>query len=209
MQPGAPLEVRYCAECGRPSAPEELARFVDILICPDCKNRYVQKLREGVAPAAAAAQSYAGFWVRFVAVLLDGIILMVAGSVVWALVFGFGKVPFTQIQPDATPEEVWAAMRGMFAALGVASLANMAIACIYEAAFIHLLGATPGKMALGLKVVRPGGGPIDLGRAIGRHFAKMLSGLILYIGYIMAGFDSQKRALHDMICDTRVVKANV
>jgi uncharacterized RDD family membrane protein YckC len=55
-------------------------------------------------------------------------------------------------------------------------------------------------------VVRPNGGPIDLPRAVGRYFAKILSGIILLIGYIMAGFDGEKRALHDMICDTRVVR---
>jgi uncharacterized RDD family membrane protein YckC len=62
-------------------------------------------------------------------------------------------------------------------------------------------------MALDLKVVRPDGGPISLGRAVGRYFAKIVSGIILMIGYIMAGFDSEKRALHDMMCDTRVIKA--
>jgi uncharacterized RDD family membrane protein YckC len=63
-------------------------------------------------------------------------------------------------------------------------------------------------MALGLKVIRPGGGPVSLGRAIGRYFAKMLSTVILGIGYIMIGFDSKKRGMHDMICDTRVIHAN-
>jgi len=48
---------------------------------------------------------------------------------------------------------------------------------------------------------------VSYGRAAGRYFAKMLSGIIMGIGYIMAGFDSQKRALHDMICDTRVIKS--
>jgi uncharacterized RDD family membrane protein YckC len=61
-------------------------------------------------------------------------------------------------------------------------------------------------MALDLKVVRSDGGPVSLGRAVGRYFAKILSGVILLIGYIMAGFDAQKRALHDMLCDTRVIK---
>ena len=70
------------------------------------------------------------------------------------------------------------------------------------------VGATPGKMALGLKVVRPNGGPITLGRAVGRYFAKRLSSITLGIGYIIAGFDAEKRAMHDMIVDTRVVRAN-
>jgi uncharacterized RDD family membrane protein YckC len=40
---------------------------------------------------------------------------------------------------------------------------------------------------------------------VGRYFSEMLSGMIMMIGYIMAGFDDEKRALHDRICNTRVV----
>jgi uncharacterized RDD family membrane protein YckC len=69
-----------------------------------------------------------------------------------------------------------------------------------------MYGATPGKMALGLKIVRPDGGPISAGRAVGRYFAEILSALTLMIGYMMAGWDSEKRALHDRIADTRVIK---
>jgi uncharacterized RDD family membrane protein YckC len=61
-------------------------------------------------------------------------------------------------------------------------------------------------MALGLKVVRAGGAPVSLGRAFGRYFAKLLNNFTLMIGYIIAAFDSQKRGLHDMICDTRVLR---
>jgi uncharacterized RDD family membrane protein YckC len=61
-------------------------------------------------------------------------------------------------------------------------------------------------MACGIKVVRPDGDRVSYARALGRYFAEILSGLILAIGYIMAAFDSEKRALHDHICSTRVVK---
>jgi uncharacterized RDD family membrane protein YckC len=61
-------------------------------------------------------------------------------------------------------------------------------------------------MVLGLKVVTANGGLISVGRAFGRYFAQILSGLILGIGYIMAAFDEQKRALHDHICGTRVIR---
>jgi uncharacterized RDD family membrane protein YckC len=62
-------------------------------------------------------------------------------------------------------------------------------------------------MACNIKVVMADGGKVSFARAIGRHFAKFISGMILGIGYIMAGFDDQKRALHDRICDTRVIKS--
>jgi uncharacterized RDD family membrane protein YckC len=50
------------------------------------------------------------------------------------------------------------------------------------------------------------GGKVSYGRAVGRHFAKYLSSFTLGIGYIMAGIDDEKRALHDRICNTRVIK---
>src|ERR1035438_5404759 len=96
----------------------------------------------------------------------------------------------------------------MMGTLGLSMLVGVVIGASYEGFFVSRVGATPGKMALGLKVVRPNGGPVSLGRAIGRYFAKWLSSITLCIGYIIAGFDAEKRAMHDMICDTRVIKAD-
>jgi uncharacterized RDD family membrane protein YckC len=81
-----------------------------------------------------------------------------------------------------------------------------AVSIFYDVYFTRRGGSTPGKMLLGLKIVTALGGSIGTGRAIGRFFARGLSSLIFYIGDIMAGFDSQKRALHDRICDTRVIR---
>ena len=75
----------------------------------------------------------------------------------------------------------------------------------YSIFFIGKYGATPGKMACKIKVVDATGAKIGYGRATGRFFAEILSGLIFYIGYIMVAFDDQKRALHDRICNTRVI----
>jgi uncharacterized RDD family membrane protein YckC len=108
--------------------------------------------------------------------------------------------------PNPRPEEVIGTLGPMLGMVGLSALAGMVIGCAYETFFLVRYAATPGKMALGLKVVRPDGSKLDTGRAVGRYFSKLLSAMILYIGYIMAGFDSQKRALHDIICDTRVVK---
>jgi uncharacterized RDD family membrane protein YckC len=192
--------IQFCAQCGRPHGAEDLARFGGVLICTDCKDSYVQKLREGVAPRAAA--HFAGFWIRFVAWLIDSIILMVAGSIVQFVLLG--QLAFRQPQPGTSPEVVIGAMMGM---VGVVFLVDMVIGCSYEAFFVSSsLSATPGKLALELKVVRPNGARLSLGRAVGRYFAKRLNLLTACIGYIMAGFDSEKRGLHDLICDTRVVR---
>ncbi|HUI80929.1 MAG TPA: RDD family protein [Bryobacteraceae bacterium] len=190
----------FCAECGRPTAAEELARFGDLMICPACKNNYVQKLREGAAPVAA--QAYAGFWIRFVGWLIDAIIVGVVGSIVQVILVG----SMITIPQPGTAVDI-GAMGAMMGRLGLASLVSLAIAACYEAFFVANLGATPGKLVIGVKVVRPDGSRVGLGRAFGRYFAKILSSLILLIGYIMIGFDSEKRGLHDMICDTRVIKS--
>ncbi|MBS1854044.1 MAG: RDD family protein [Acidobacteria bacterium] len=178
---------------------DEMARFGDALICSNCKDSYAQRLREGVAPAAAGRYQYAGFWIRVLAVIIDSIILGVVQSI----------LQFTALRPmlgTADLEGNPAALFAAFGAIGLLGLVSLAISCAYESIFVAQMGATPGKMALGMRVVRPDGSRVDLGRAVGRYFAKMLSGIILCIGYIMVGFDAEKRGLHDMICDTRVVR---
>ena len=64
---------------------------------------------------------------------------------------------------------------------------------------------TLGKMALGIKVTDLEGDKIDFGRATRRHFAKIISALILYIGFIMVAFTQEKQGLHDMMAGCLVV----
>jgi len=190
-------ETRYCSECGRATPTDELAQFGDRMICAYCKQSYAQKLREGVPPAVTV--TYAGFWIRVLAWLIDAMILtMIQGLLQFLLLqrsFHF--------EPGMHPDEFLGPMMGL---IGMAWLIGTMVQSCYEGFFVSKLGATPGKMALGLKVVRPDGRMVDLGRAFGRYFAKILSALILCIGYLMVAFDSEKRGLHDMICDTRVVR---
>ena len=200
MGSAATPEIRYCSECGRPTSSDDLARFGDRLICPFCKDSYAQKLREGVMPVAH--MRYAGFWWRFLASLIDGVIL---GTVSTMLQYAFFPTTLTStpIAPGTNP---LIGLGPVLARAGWAILASTLVSLTYSVWFLGALGATPGMMALGLKVVRPDGSPISYGRAIGRYFAAMLSSLILCIGYLLIAFDAEKRALHDMICDTRVIK---
>jgi len=193
-------EIHYCSECGRPTSSDDLARFGDRLICPLCKESYTQKLREGVMPVAG--MRYAGFWIRFLASLIDSIILgTVTKTLQYALFPSLGVV--TAPAPGANP---WEMLGPQLAKLGWAFLVSTVVSLTYSTWFMGALGATPGLMALGLKVVRPNGSPIGYGRALARYFAAMLSGITLGIGYLLIAFDPEKRALHDMICDTRVIK---
>jgi uncharacterized RDD family membrane protein YckC len=66
--------------------------------------------------------------------------------------------------------------------------------------------ASLGKMALGIVVTDLSGQRISFGRATGRHFAKIISKITIYIGYMMAGWTQQKQALHDMIAGCLVIR---
>jgi len=65
--------------------------------------------------------------------------------------------------------------------------------------------ATLGKMAISIKVTDMAGNRISFGRATGRYFGKYVSALIMYIGFLMAGFTQQKQALHDIMAGCLVV----
>jgi uncharacterized RDD family membrane protein YckC len=89
------------------------------------------------------------------------------------------------------------------AAIGISSI----IGLVYAVGFWTSQGATPGKMAMGVKVTSAEGESLTLGRAIGRYFAYILSGLTLGIGYLMIGWTPQKRGLHDYVAGTVVIKS--
>jgi len=190
-------ETTFCSECGRPTPTGELARFGDRLICGYCKDAYAQKLREGV-PAQNVVR-YGGFWIRFVAYFIDSIIVSIGGSVIQLAIFGLPTVP----APD--PNNPFGPLMSLMPQLVGRMAVGTVLSLVYFTLFWWKLGASPGMMAFGLRVVRPTGAPIGLGRAIGRYFAMLLNMFTLYIGFIIAGFDREKRGLHDMICDTRVI----
>lgn len=193
-----PQEARFCSQCGRPFAPGDLLQIGNATVCASCKDVMMQRLREGVMPIAQPhARPFAGFWIRFVAVFIDGIILGVAGVII-SVPFGFMRGAIGEPMP------LFGRTRGIFSYL---TLVQMAVAMLYEAWFVVAKGATPGKLALSLEVICADGTRPGWGVAIGRHFAKLLSSwFTLGIGYIMAGIDDEKRALHDRICETRVVR---
>lgn len=67
-------------------------------------------------------------------------------------------------------------------------------------------GASVGMMAMEIQVIKTGGGKVSYARALSRYLASFLSATLLGIGYLMIAFDPKKRALHDWICCTRVIK---
>jgi uncharacterized RDD family membrane protein YckC len=182
-----------CAECGKLFPADETIRYGDVRVCANCKPIFLQKLQEG-APLNTGQLNYATFGARFVAVLLDGLILIVFNQLVTRSVLLIGTGSFF---PRAGTPSALAIFVGVF---------PFVVGISYEAFLIGKYGATLGKMALKMKVVTADGGRVSYARAFGRYFSKLLSSLTCMIGYIIAAFDNpQRRALHDYICNTRVV----
>jgi predicted Zn finger-like uncharacterized protein len=190
FRPGPPLDARAdCRICGGSFSRNDMVRFGADWVCAGCKPEYVQMISQGVP--RPNDYRYAGFWIRFCAKFLDGLILGVISLIVNTLLGQF-------ISKGAAPSQI----------IGLTSLVfvfNLATGAAYVSYFLSSYQATPGKMACGLKVIMPEGGDISWQRGVGRYFAEMLSSIILCIGYLMAAFDDEKRALHDRLCDTRVV----
>ena len=129
----------------------------------------------------------AGFWIRFVAALIDGFVLLFTQGILYSM--------------------GWVASGGSgIAVQGATNLFGTLLSACYGIGFHWRWGQTPGKMALQIKVVSMDGGPLSFGQATGRYFATFLSAIILGFGFIMAGIRTDKRALHDMLAGTRVVR---
>jgi uncharacterized RDD family membrane protein YckC len=151
------------------------------------------------APPAAAVPTvrYAGFWLRWVAVLIDGLLLSLPLGVIYAIgLFGLG------IAGDHNgPNPFQVLLFLCFVFFGF--IANWLYFALLESSPNQ---ATLGKRILGLKVTDEEGRRVSFGRASGRHWGKILSGIIFNIGYIMAAFTERKQALHDMLAKTLVVR---
>lgn len=191
-------QARFCSECGRSYPPDELVAFGASVVCAACKPVFTQKLREGIRPAGAVR--YGGFWIRYLAVLVDSLIF----SVLIVIVFACGLLLFPVDWANVGRSQ--ADLLQLLELEGLVWFSALLFAALYETWMIGRYSATLGKMVCGLRVVRSDGGKLTYARSLGRHFAKHLSSFALGIGYFMAGFDDEKRALHDRICDTRVIK---
>jgi uncharacterized RDD family membrane protein YckC len=146
-------------------------------------------------PPWAFAQyvNYAGFWRRFAAYIIDSILLWIAQSIPITLA---GMNPIMPHRPG-TPYN---------AALLTIQIFGWLFSWFYFALMesSHFQG-TIGKLALDIKVTDMQGNRVSFGRATGRFFGKIISGIILCIGYMMAGWTERKQALHDMMAGTLVI----
>ena len=193
---------QYCANCAEQKRTEEAERAERVAkaiadrpapqsttgtLCPGCGMWASNdahfcgycRYQFGVPPSHLHQLQYAGFWIRLVAFIIDRIILGAIGFALGVVVTNVFELFLLQILVQA----------------------------VYSIAFWVGQGATPGKMAVGIKVVMTNGEPIELGAACLRYVGYIASGLIFGIGYLMIAFSAEKKGLHDNIANTVVVKS--
>ncbi len=147
-----------CPSCGQPTP-------ADAGFCPGCGR-------------VLSAVVYAGFWMRFLANFLDGLILIIP-NIILATAAGDALTGF---------------------------VLQVALNIAYVIGFWSAKGATPGKMVMGIQITTVDGEPIGSGRAILRYIGYFVSWITLGIGFLIIAFNREKRGLHDYIAGTVVVK---
>jgi uncharacterized RDD family membrane protein YckC len=178
-------------------------------VCAECKPVFLSRvMASGAAGASPLAWRYGGFWIRFGARFVDGLVLGVP-LVIVALMFIPALVRAGNQARAGTP------VNPAFLGLGFIGfmLVFFLLAACYEVLMLKYRSATLGKSACGLKVIRSDGGELSWGVCVGRFFMwnVVTSGIpyvntvLMIVSSIMLGVDDEKRALHDRVCDTRVI----
>jgi uncharacterized RDD family membrane protein YckC len=209
----------FCSKCGGTIA-------ANTAFCQACGNAVQPALAAApMTPAGAplgattgavsphwlppVTRAYAGFWLRVVAHIIDSLLL---GVVVMAIVIPLGLLSgvggfVRSMRPNEPPDPavIMAFISSMALLVGLSVLGSWLYNAYFESSEWQ---GTLGKKALNLIVTDMEGNRVSFGRASGRFFAKIISGLIpLGIGYILAGFTEKKQALHDMIASCLVLRS--
>ena len=181
---------------------QSLGSSLTRLACPRCRHRNdfdsafcvncgLPFDGEAVAPVVAAGSflgptgtPYQGFWIRLVAYIIDYFVLVILLVLLLSLIPGL---------PGAS---------NIFGLYFYAVIMRMA----YDTVMIGQFRGTIGMLVVRIEVLCENGSAVSYWRALGRHLATYVSGLILGIGFLVVAFQEDKRALHDLIAGTIVVK---
>jgi len=169
----------------------------------------VQTWQPPVAIQPTSTVGYAGFWLRFVAAIIDGLILLAVRKILFlpfGIRTGMGMGMGGIFRGGRQPQDFSALMPMLGLMFRIAIISALIQWLYFSLMESSVWQATLGKKALGLTVTDLEGRRISFGRATGRYFAKILSTLTIGIGYLMAGFTAKKQALHDMIAGTLVLR---
>jgi uncharacterized RDD family membrane protein YckC len=162
-----------------------------------------------VVTASYGGVTYAGFWLRFVAYLIDGVVSGMAFLILLVPLFiltgaGAALSNIGSREDISDNAAVFLGLEFLLGFFGIILLVSWLYHAFSESSSWQ---ATLGKKMLNLKVTDMAGQPISFARASGRFFAKIITGMIpLMIGYILAGFTEKKQAIHDMIASCLVLR---
>jgi len=200
--------VLACSLCGRALAQSDLVHIAGSWVCADCKPAFLSRvMASGAAGISPLAWRYGGFWIRFSARFIDGLIFTVPILIVAAVLLPNLIRAARQAGPASAPNP--------FAAFGFVTflLVGFLAGGCYEILMLKYRSATLGKMACGLKVIRSDGSTLSWGVCFGRFFMwnivtsgiPYINAVLMPVSAIMLVVDNEKRALHDRVCDTRVI----
>ncbi len=208
MSQEAPVQtVLSCSQCGRAHAHSDLVQIAGNWVCAECKPAFLSRVMASGA-AVTSKWHYGGFWIRFVARFIDGLVFIVPGGIFAAVLLP------NLIRAGSQTRNSASAANAAFAAFGLTFFVAVFLAgACYEILMLKYRSATLGKMACGLKVVRPDGRSLSWGVCFGRFLMwnvvtsgiPYLNCVLMLVSSIMLGVDGEKRALHDRVCDTRVI----
>lgn len=196
LHPAVLENLNPCSRCAKTFCPDCLVELKGNRFCAACKAEAVKDIQSGVSgtelPLATVGR-------RFAAMIVDGLLQ----AVVWvplAIAMGF----FTVAAQGAGD----AAQAGAAGAQILFQVMIFGIMLAYEGLFLQMKGATPGKMALGLKVVTAEGNTVTPGQAWLRPLIRTLLGFCWLVDYLPALFRKDKCTIHDLAAKTRVIKVN-
>jgi uncharacterized RDD family membrane protein YckC len=197
----------FCSTCGK-----AISGVVPALpsLSPVDPNQYAPIVPTSYSDVQYSGVAYAGFWLRLVAFLIDGVISAFLSLILLIPLFiltGAGAV-LSRLSAGEDISGDAAALVGIGFVLGLIVITVGVSWLYYALSESSSWQGTLGKKMLNLTVTDLNGQPISFGRASGRFFAKIISGkMTLYIGYIVAGFTEKKQALHDMIASCLVLRS--
>jgi uncharacterized RDD family membrane protein YckC len=154
-----------------------------------------------VAQAVAPPLQPVGFWPRVGAFLIDTIVLQGIFFTIW----GSEPQNVPRITPASDLQAMLAQFETMLVQLAPQLICRFLIQMGYSVLFNGQFGATLGKLAIGARIVNGDGSRIGFGKALLRFLATMVSQFTLGIGYVMVAVRADKRALHDLLANTRVI----
>lgn len=204
-----------CPKCGT-SVGDSLS------LCESCEQSKKDELEqqqvenESLPPAARDDEGYAGFWLRFWASMIDGTLLnifMFAGVAVISLITGFQLFDIikvsgggVQVNPALVNVAIFKKLIPFIAFQLTTGLIIWPVFCaVFESSEMR---ATPGKFLFGIHVTDNEKQIQSFGQAFLRNFYKLISTVLIGIGFLMVAFTEKKQALHDSISDSLVLRTS-